>query len=82
MLIGEAPGENEDIMGQPFVGRSGKLLDQLLEEVGLSRSKNVYIANMCKCRPPKNRDPKPAETAQCLEWLNRQFQIIDPKIIV
>ena len=61
LLIGEGPGENEDLQGQPFVGRSGKLLDQFLESIDLSREKNVYIANMVKCRPPKNRDPKPEE---------------------
>ena len=57
MLIGEAPGENEDLSGMPFVGRSGKLLDEFLNSVGLDRNENVYIANMLKCRPPKNRDP-------------------------
>lgn len=82
MLIGEAPGENEDIQGQPFVGRSGKLLDEMIGEYGLSRDKNIYIANMLKCRPPKNRDPKPSEQNLCIEWLDRQIEIIDPKIIV
>lgn len=82
MLIGEAPGENEDLQGQPFVGRSGKLLDELLKSVGLSRYENVYIANMLKCRPPKNRDPKPAEQDLCLCWLEKQFEIINPKIVV
>lgn len=82
MLIGEAPGENEDIQGQPFVGRSGKLLDEMIDEYGLSRNKNIYIANMLKCRPPKNRDPKPSEQNLCIEWLDRQIEIIDPKIIV
>ena len=82
MLIGEAPGENEDIQGQPFVGRSGKLLDEMIGEYGLSRDKNIYIANMLKCRPPKNRDPKPSEQNLCIEWFDRQIEIIDPKIIV
>ena len=82
MLIGEAPGENEDLSGMPFVGRSGKLLDEFLNSVGLDRNKNVYIANMLKCRPPKNRDPKPSEQNLCIEWLDRQIEIIDPKIIV
>ena len=82
MLIGEAPGENEDMQGQPFVGRSGKLLDEMIGEYGLSRDKNIYIANMLKCRPPKNRDPKPSEQNLCIEWLDRQIEIIDPKIIV
>lgn len=82
MLIGEAPGEQEDLLAQPFVGRSGKLLDEFLESVGLSREKNVYIANMLKCRPPKNRDPKPEEQEICIDWLREQFKIIKPKIVV
>lgn len=82
MLIGEGPGENEDLQGMPFVGRSGQLLDKFLAAVDLSRDKNVYIANMVKCRPPKNRDPKPEEQDMCLEWLREQFKIIRPKIIV
>lgn len=82
LLIGEAPGANEDIEGKPFIGRSGKLLDSMLQEVGLSREKNIYITNTAKCRPPENRDPKPAETAVCLEWLSQQIEIIKPKIIV
>jgi DNA polymerase len=82
MLIGEGPGENEDLQGEPFVGRSGKLLDKFLESIDLSRDKNVYIANMVKCRPPQNRDPKPAEQEICLEWLREQFKIIRPKIII
>lgn len=82
MLIGEGPGENEDLQGQPFVGRSGQLLDKFLASVDLSRDKNVYIANMVKCRPPKNRDPKPEEQYMCINWLREQFKIIKPKIIV
>lgn len=82
MLIGEGPGENEDLQGQPFVGRSGQLLDKFLASVDLSRDKNVYIANMVKCRPPKNRDPKPEEQDMCINWLRKQFKIIKPKIIV
>lgn len=82
MLIGEGPGENEDLQGEPFVGRSGKLLDKFLESVGLSRNKNVYIANMVKCRPPQNRDPKPEEQEMCIGWLREQFKVIRPKIIV
>ena len=80
MLIGEGPGEDEDLQGQPFVGRSGQLLDKFLASVDLSRDKNVYIANMVKCRPPKNRDPKPED--MCINWLREQFKIIKPKIIV
>ena len=82
MLIGEGPGENEDLQGQPFVGRSGQLLDKFLASIDLSRDKNVYIANMVKCRPPKNRDPKPEEQDMCINWLREQFKIIKPKIIV
>ena len=82
MLIGEGPGENEDLQGQPFVGRSGQLLGKFLASVDLSRDKNVYIANMVKCRPPKNRDPKPEEQDMCINWLREQFKIIKPKIIV
>lgn len=82
MLIGEGPGENEDLQGRPFVGRSGQLLDKFLAAVDLSREKNVYIANMVKCRPPKNRDPKPEEQDTCITWLREQFKIIRPKIIV
>ncbi len=82
MLIGEAPGENEDLKGEPFVGRSGKLLDEFLNSIDLTREKNVYIANMVKCRPPKNRDPKPAEQEMCLNWLDKQFEVIKPKLII
>ena len=82
LLIGEGPGENEDLQGQPFVGRSGKLLDQFLESIDLSREKNVYIANMVKCRPPKNRDPKPEEQEACIGYLRRQAALLRPKIIV
>ena len=82
MLIGEGPGENEDLQGQPFVGRSGQLLDKFLASVDLSRDKNVYIANMVKCHPPKNRDPKPEEQDMCINWLREQFKIIKPKIVV
>ena len=82
MLIGEGPGENEDLQGEPFVGRSGKLLDKFLESIDLSRNKNVYIANMVKCRPPHNRDPKPEEQEMCIKWLREQFKIIRPKIII
>lgn len=81
MFIGEGPGENEDLQGEPFVGRAGKLLDDMLELIDLDRTK-VYIANMVKCRPPHNRDPLPAEQAACSHWLNRQLELIDPAIIV
>ena len=81
MFIGEGPGENEDLQGEPFVGRAGKLLDDMLELIDLDRTK-VYIANMVKCRPPHNRDPKPEEQASCEHWLREQVKRIRPKIIV
>ena len=81
MLIGEGPGEQEDRSGVPFVGPAGKLLDNMLEMIDLDRSK-VYIANIVKCRPPKNRDPLPEEQQACRKWLERQMEIIDPKIII
>jgi DNA polymerase len=82
MLIGEAPGKNEDIQGRPFVGRSGKLLDQLLAEKGLSREKNVFIANIVKCRPPENRKPIQEEKETCLPYLLKQIDIMRPDMIV
>ena len=82
MFIGEGPGENEDLQGEPFVGRAGKLLDKMLDAVDLNRGTNIYIANIVKCRPPKNRDPKPEEQEQCIEWLRAQVRLIRPKIIV
>lgn len=82
MFIGEGPGENEDLQGEPFVGRAGKLLDKMLAAVDLDRNKNIYIANIVKCRPPQNRDPKPDEQEQCIEWLRSQVRLIRPKIIV
>ena len=81
MFIGEGPGENEDLQGVPFVGRGGKLLDDMLELINLDRTK-VYIANMVKCRPPKNRDPLPTEQTACEHWLSRQIELINPRIIV
>lgn len=82
MFIGEGPGENEDLQGEPFVGRGGQLLDKMLAAVDLYRDKNIYIANMVKCRPPKNRDPLPEEQNECIEWLRAQVSLIRPKIIV
>lgn len=81
LLIGEGPGENEDLQGIPFVGRSGKLLDDMLETIGLNRS-NYYISNIVKCRPPKNRDPMNVEMDSCIGWLRRQTALIRPKIII
>ena len=82
MFVGEGPGEQEDLKGQPFVGPAGKLLDDMLCIIDLSRETNCYIANIVKCRPPQNRDPKPEETACCIGYLSRQLEIIKPKIIV
>lgn len=81
MFIGEAPGESEDLSGIPFVGRAGQLFDKYLEAVGIPRS-DVYIANMLKCRPPKNRDPKPDEQDNCIYFLREQLKLVDPKMIV
>jgi uracil-DNA glycosylase len=82
MFIGEAPGREEDLKGEPFVGRAGKLLDQLvLEEMGLTRD-SFYIANTVLCRPPCNRDPKPEEIESCRPWLEAKLELIDPKVIV
>ena len=82
MLIGEGPGENEDLQGEPFVGLGGKLLDKMLAAVDLNRHSNVYIANIVKCRPPRNRDPEPQEQEACLDWLRAQVSLVHPKIIV
>ena len=81
-LIGEGPGENEDKMGEPFVGRSGKLLDEALNYVGLDRHENVFIANMVKCRPPENRDPRADEVEACIGFLLEQIELVNPKIVV
>ena len=81
MFIGEAPGRNEDLQGEPFVGRAGKLLDDMLEMIDLDRSR-VYIANIVKCRPPHNRDPLNEEQAACRHWLDAQRDLIRPKLIV
>ena len=81
LFIGEAPGENEDKTGVPFVGRAGQLLDKFLFAVDIPRER-VYIANILKCRPPKNRDPLPAEEDACIDFLRRQVALIQPKVIV
>ena len=81
LIIGEAPGAEEDRRGEPFVGRAGQLLDQMLLAIGESRD-SVFIANILKCRPPDNRDPKPAEAAACRGYLERQIELIQPKIIL
>ena len=82
LFIGEGPGANEDIQGEPFVGRGGQLLDKFLAAVDLDRKKNIYIANMVKCRPPQNRDPSPEEQNECIGWLREQTRLLKPKIIV
>jgi uracil-DNA glycosylase len=82
MLIGEAPGENEDKQGEPFVGQAGKLLDSMLRAVTLSREQNVFIANVIKCRPPGNRNPEPDEVARCEPYLRRQVALVKPKLII
>ncbi len=81
MLIGEAPGADEDRQGEPFVGRAGQLLNKILEAVGLQREE-VYICNILKCRPPNNRDPQPMEVEQCEPYLHKQIELIKPKIIL
>lgn len=81
MLVGEAPGRNEDLTGAPFVGAAGRLLDELLASIGMGRA-DVYIANVLKCRPPSNRDPLPGEIASCTPFLSRQIEIIDPTVVV
>lgn len=82
MIIGEAPGQQEDETGKPFVGRAGKLLTQLLAEVGIIRATDVYIANILKCRPPNNRKPLPEEVATCLPFLVQQIKLVQPKLLI
>ena len=81
LFIGEAPGWHEDQQGRPFVGPAGRFLDDLLDSIGLRREQ-VYIANVIKCRPPQNRDPLPSEIQACCKWLDRQIEIIQPKMII
>ena len=82
MVIGEAPGAEEDRRGEPFVGRAGQLLDAMLRAIGLSRAENVYIANILKSRPPNNRDPRPDEVAACLPYLRRQIELVQPRLLL
>ena len=82
MFVGEGPGENEDLQGEPFVGRGGQLLDKMLAAVDLDRNTNVYITNIVKCRPPQNRDPLPQEQEACIGYLRNQFALLRPKILV
>jgi DNA polymerase len=81
LFVGEGPGQQEDLQGEPFVGRAGRLLTQLIESIGMHRS-DVYIANVVKCRPPGNRDPQPDEIEACAPWLDRQLSVIRPRVIV
>ncbi|MFM2035989.1 MAG: polymerase, partial [Pseudomonadota bacterium] len=82
LIVGEAPGEQEDLMGEPFVGASGQLLDNMLKAMGLSRQHQVFITNVLKCRPPANRNPDPGEVAECAPYLQRQIELLQPKIIL
>ncbi|NMA25309.1 MAG: uracil-DNA glycosylase [Clostridiales bacterium] len=82
LFVGEGPGEQEDLKAEPFVGRAGKLLDDMLKIIGLDRKKNIYIANIVKCRPPNNRDPLNVEQDACIDWLRAQFRLLRPKIVV
>lgn len=82
LIVGEAPGAEEDRRGEPFVGAAGQLLDAMLQAIGLARGRNVYIANILKSRPPGNRDPAPAEVAACLPYLERQIELLRPRLIL
>src|SRR6185369_6830817 len=82
LFVGEAPGADEDAKGEPFVGQAGRLLDNMLAALGLARGKRVYIANVLKCRPPGNRTPEPREVDSCLPYLDRQIELIQPRLIV
>ena len=82
MLVGEAPGRDEDLSGKPFVGRAGQLLTSTLQKLGVDRIEETYIANVLKCRPPQNRDPNPSEIEACTPYLEAQIKLISPKVIV
>ena len=87
MIVGEAPGENEDLQGEPFVGAAGRLLDRMLPAIGLTRAEappaqQVYIANTLKCRPPRNRNPEPDELARCSAYLHRQIELVQPRLLL
>lgn len=81
MFVGEAPGKKEDGLGIPFLGSSGKILDKMLESIRTKRE-DIYLTNICKCRPPENRDPLPEEVSACWQWLEKEIEIINPKIII
>lgn len=82
MVIGEAPGENEDLQGQAFVGRAGQMLDKIMESIGLDTNKDMLIVNVVKCRPPKNRAPTPAEADNCRPFLDWQIRFVKPRVVV
>jgi len=82
MIIGEGPGESEDLMGQPFVGKSGQLLDKIIASVQLYRDQDIYVCNTVKCRPPNNREPEPKEVSACIGYLYEQIRLVDPWIIL
>ena len=82
MIVGEGPGEQEDLSGKPFVGRAGQLLTKILESVGIKRDSDAFIANIVKCRPPGNRNPEANEVAQCQAYLIRQIQLVQPKVLI
>lgn len=82
MVVGEGPGADEDAQGEPFVGRAGRLLDEMLRAIGYSRTRNVFVANVVKCRPPMNRDPRPEEVEACRPYLDRQIELVQPRLIV
>ena len=82
LFVGEGPGQQEDLQGEPFVGRAGQLLDDMLSLIGLSRASNIYIANIVKCRPPQNRDPLNTEQDSCIGWLEEQIALLQPRVIV
>jgi len=82
VIIGEAPGRDEDLQGRPFVGKSGQLLDKILAACGFTRNEHVFISNIIKCRPPNNRIPTPREAEICMPWLYRQIEQIDPRILI
>ena len=82
MIVGEGPGEQEDISGQPFVGRAGKLLNKILESVGINRETDAFVSNIVKCRPPGNRNPETEEVSSCQDYLIRQIQLIQPKLLL
>ena len=82
LFVGEAPGQNEDLQGKAFVGRAGRLLDEMLREIGFDTNRDALIANVVKCRPPENRAPSPQEAQACLPFLKKQIELVDPRLIV